>query len=192
MAIRAWTKLSLLTFTFQHVKGHQTDHVSYSQLDWWESATRMLVQWPRSFFNYIQRDHLLTEDLMFSQHSISKNRHSRGTALNSPASAEICYTPTSCTNSRTLAFWAEKDNLPCLSSLLHHRIDPLLPKITVLPKKKNLQLLSDFWRTSSKARLNYTQCDHQQPPTTNPVHRAVTLGHSSHLFYPLLNTSVLF
>ena len=33
--IRAWIKLSPLTFAFQHVKGHQTDHVAYHQLDWW-------------------------------------------------------------------------------------------------------------------------------------------------------------
>ena len=31
--IRAWTKVSLLTFTFQHVKGHQTKEVFYNQLD---------------------------------------------------------------------------------------------------------------------------------------------------------------
>ena len=33
--IRAWIKLSPLTFTFRHVKGHQTDLVAYNQLDWW-------------------------------------------------------------------------------------------------------------------------------------------------------------
>ena len=33
--IRAWIKLSPLTFTFRHVKGHQTKEVAYNQLDWW-------------------------------------------------------------------------------------------------------------------------------------------------------------
>ena len=33
--IRAWIKLSPLTITFRHVKGHQTDFVSYEELDWW-------------------------------------------------------------------------------------------------------------------------------------------------------------
>ena len=32
--IRDWIKLSPLTFSFKHVKGHQTDHVAYDQLDW--------------------------------------------------------------------------------------------------------------------------------------------------------------
>ena len=31
--IQAWIKLSPLTFTFQHVKGHQTKEVAYNQLD---------------------------------------------------------------------------------------------------------------------------------------------------------------
>ena len=33
--IRGWIKLSPLTITFRHIKGHQTDHVSYDELDWW-------------------------------------------------------------------------------------------------------------------------------------------------------------
>ena len=33
--IRAWIKLSPLTFTFRHVKGHQTKEIAYDQLDWW-------------------------------------------------------------------------------------------------------------------------------------------------------------
>ena len=33
--IRAWIKMSPLIITFRHVKGHQTDFVSYSELDWW-------------------------------------------------------------------------------------------------------------------------------------------------------------
>ena len=33
--IQAWIKLSPITFTFRHVKGHQTDEVAYNQLDWW-------------------------------------------------------------------------------------------------------------------------------------------------------------
>ena len=32
---RAWVKMSPLTIMFRHVKGHQTDFVSYSELDWW-------------------------------------------------------------------------------------------------------------------------------------------------------------
>ena len=32
--IRARIKLSPLTITFRHVKGHQMDHVSYAELDW--------------------------------------------------------------------------------------------------------------------------------------------------------------
>lgn len=30
-----WIRLSPLTFIFQHVSGHQTDHVIYTNLDWW-------------------------------------------------------------------------------------------------------------------------------------------------------------
>ena len=32
---RALIKLSLLTFHFCHVKGHQTNKIPYNQLDWW-------------------------------------------------------------------------------------------------------------------------------------------------------------
>ena len=39
--IRAWIKLSPLTFTFRHVKGHQIDKVAYNHLDWWGNATKM-------------------------------------------------------------------------------------------------------------------------------------------------------
>ena len=50
--IRAWIKLSPLKFSFYYVKGHQTDHVRYNQLDWWgqrnkdidEAAKRFLHQ----------------------------------------------------------------------------------------------------------------------------------------------------
>ena len=32
--IRSWMQLSPLKFSFHYVKGHQTDHVRYDQLDW--------------------------------------------------------------------------------------------------------------------------------------------------------------
>ena len=70
--IRAWTNLSPLTFTFRHVKRHQTDKVAYNQLHWWGNATKMLMRWPRTFFIHVQQDHLPTDNLTFSQCFTSK------------------------------------------------------------------------------------------------------------------------
>ena len=47
--IWAWTKLSPLIFTFQYVKGHQTDHVSYSKLDWWGQRNEDVNEWAKAF-----------------------------------------------------------------------------------------------------------------------------------------------
>ena len=65
--IWAWIKLSPLTITFRHVKGHQTDRVSYDELDWWANATRMSTYGPKLFFKPVRLVRLLLEDLMSNQ-----------------------------------------------------------------------------------------------------------------------------
>ena len=47
--IRAWIKLSPLTITFRHVKGHQTDHVSYKDLDWWGKRNEDMDEKAKAF-----------------------------------------------------------------------------------------------------------------------------------------------
>ena len=48
---QAWIKLSPLTFTFQHVKGHQTDKVAYSQLDWWGKHNETIDAMAKNFLH---------------------------------------------------------------------------------------------------------------------------------------------
>ena len=78
--IRSWMTLSPLKFSFHYVKGHQTDHVRYDQLDWWgkrnkdvdQAAKRFLrecttgpVSTRRSYVQptlYLENRHLLYED----------------------------------------------------------------------------------------------------------------------------------
>ena len=47
--IRAWIKLSPLTFTFRHVKGHQTYKVAYNQLDWWGQQNEDVDEMAKDF-----------------------------------------------------------------------------------------------------------------------------------------------
>ena len=55
--ISAWIKLSPLTFTFRHVKGHQTKKVAYNQLDWWaQKETRTLTKRLKIFCFRVQKD----------------------------------------------------------------------------------------------------------------------------------------
>ena len=49
--IRTWIKLSPITFTFRHVKGHQTDKVSYNQLDWWGKRNKDVNGWAKEFLH---------------------------------------------------------------------------------------------------------------------------------------------
>ena len=47
--IRAWIKLSPLTITFRHVKGHQTRLVPYAELDWWGQRNEDVDECAKSF-----------------------------------------------------------------------------------------------------------------------------------------------
>ena len=49
--IRAWIKLSPLKFSFYYVKGHQTDHVRYDQLDWWGQRNEDVDASAKSFLH---------------------------------------------------------------------------------------------------------------------------------------------
>ena len=49
--IRSWIKLSPLKFSFHYVKGHQTDHVRYDQLDWWGKRNEDVDQAAKKFLH---------------------------------------------------------------------------------------------------------------------------------------------
>ena len=65
--IRAWIKLSPLTFHFRHVKGHQTDKVEYNQLDWWRKRNKDVDRMAKVFFICVRQDHLPTKRHTFSR-----------------------------------------------------------------------------------------------------------------------------
>lgn len=49
--IRAWIKLSPLTFTFRHVKGYQSNKVAYNQLDWWGKRNKDVDEMAKDFLH---------------------------------------------------------------------------------------------------------------------------------------------
>ena len=49
--IRSWIKLSSLKFSFHYVKGCQTDHVRYDQLDWWGKRNENVDQAAKRFLH---------------------------------------------------------------------------------------------------------------------------------------------
>jgi len=109
--IRAWIKLSPLTFSFQHVKGYQTDHVAYNQLDWWEQRNKDCDKEAKDFlFSCTEgsRAELRTH--------IQPTLHLEQWALayDNTKFTSICRDSlyTNLYGSRTLAYWAEKDNTP--------------------------------------------------------------------------------
>ena len=109
--IRAWTKLSPLTFTFRHVKGHQTDHVSYSELDWWGKRNEDVDVWAKAFLQTCTagppatRRSYVQPTLYLEKWALARE----GTKFTS-IYRESLYT--NLYGSRTLAYWVEKDNLP--------------------------------------------------------------------------------
>jgi len=109
--IQAWTKLSPLTFTFRHVKGHQTDHVSYNELDWWGKCNKDVDGWAKEFL------HMCTAGLLANRRShvqptlyLEKWALARDSTKFTSICRDLLYT--NIYKSRTLAYWAEKDNIP--------------------------------------------------------------------------------
>ena len=109
--IRAWIKLSPLTITFRHVKGHQTDFVAYSELDWSGQRNEDVDKWAKSFLQTCTSGDLATRrshvqpTLYLEKWVLSRD----GTKFTSIC-RESLYT--NLYGSRTLAYWAKKDNLP--------------------------------------------------------------------------------
>ena len=109
--IRAWIKLSLLTFTFRHVKGHQTDKVAYNQLDWWGQRNKDVDKEAKKFL------FSCTEGLIADlRPHIQPTFHLEKWALSRDGTkfTSICRDSlyTNLYGSRTLAYWAEKDDTP--------------------------------------------------------------------------------
>ena len=84
--IRAWIKLSPLTFTFRQVKEHQTKEVAYKQLDWWGQRNKDVEG--------------MAKDFLFSC--------TEGQIANIRPHIQ----PINLYGSCTLAYWAEQDDTP--------------------------------------------------------------------------------
>ena len=109
--IRAWIKLSPLSFTFRHVKGHQTDLVAYSQLNWRDQRNEDLDGMVKDFLLSCTGGH---QDAL-RQH-VQPILHLEKWALAHDGMKFTCICRdslyTNLYGSRTLAYWAEKDHTP--------------------------------------------------------------------------------
>ena len=85
--IRAWIKLSPVTFTFRHVKGHQTNKVAYNQLDWWGRRNKDVDKEAKNFlFSFTEG--LIADIRHYIQPTLHlENEHFHKTVQNLPASA---------------------------------------------------------------------------------------------------------
>ena len=108
---RAWIKLSPLTFTFRHVKGHQIDEVAYNQLDWWGQRNKNVDGMAKDFLwscTEGNRDEL-------RQH-VQPILHLEKWALARDGTKFTCICRdslyTNLYGSRTLVYWAKKDDTP--------------------------------------------------------------------------------
>ena len=109
--IWAWIKLSPLTITFRHVKGHQTDFVSYEELDWWGKRNEDVDEYAKGFLRTCtsglrttRKSHV--QPTLYLEKWVLSRDGSKFTSI----CRESLYT--NLYGSRTLAYWAEKDNLP--------------------------------------------------------------------------------
>ena len=109
--IRAWIKLSPLTFTFQHFKGHQTKEVAYKQLDWWGQRNEDIDEMAKDFLFSCTEGRIANR-----RPHIQPTLHLEKWTLARDCSkfTSICRDSlyTNLYGSRTLAYWAEKDDTP--------------------------------------------------------------------------------
>ena len=109
--IRAWIKLSPMSFTFRHVKGHQTDLVAYNQLDWWGQRNKDVDGMEKNFLFTCTQGH---QDARRQHVQPILHQQKWALARNGTKFTSICRDSlyTNLYGSRTLAYWAEKDHTP--------------------------------------------------------------------------------
>ena len=91
--IRAWIKLSPLTFTFIHVKGDQTDKVAYNQLDWWGKCNKDIDLMAKDFLHKCTEGSAVNKRSHIQPTLHLENGHLHRRDQNLPASAETHYIP---------------------------------------------------------------------------------------------------
>ena len=109
--IRACIKLSPLSFTFRHVKGHQTKEVDYNQLDWWGQRNEDVDAMAKEFLFSCTEDRIANR-----KHHRQPTLHLEkwALAMNGIKFTSICIDLLyiNLYGSRTLAYWNKKDNTP--------------------------------------------------------------------------------
>ena len=104
-------KLSPLSFTFRHVKGHQTKLVAYNQLDWWGQRNKDVDGMAKDFlFTCTEGSHLDRRDYTQPILHLEKWGLSRDGTKFTSVCRDSLYT--NLYGSGTLAFWAKKDHTP--------------------------------------------------------------------------------
>ena len=108
--IQAWIKLSPLTFHFRHVKGHQTDKVNYNQLDWLENCNEVVDGMAKAFLHTCTASSPTNRKIHIQPISHLKKwtLAQDGTKFTSICRDSLY---TNLYGSRTLAYWAKKDNI---------------------------------------------------------------------------------
>ena len=103
--------MSPLTFHFRHVKGHQTKEIPYNQFDWWGQRNKDLNGAAKAFL------HQCTTGSLVDRKAHSQPMlHLETWALPQDGTnfTRICRDTlyTNLYRSRTLAYWADKDDTP--------------------------------------------------------------------------------
>ena len=143
--IQAWIKLSPLKFSFYYVKGHQTDHVRYDQLDWWGQRNEDVDQAAKRFLHECTTGPVSTRR-SYIQPTLHLEKWAltlHGLKLTSITRNGLYINLYGC---RTLEYWAKKDNLPT---------DParILWEESRLPQKKMTRAQQRL-----DTKLLYNQC----------------------------------
>ena len=109
--IHSRIKLSQLKFNFRHEKGHQTDFLRYDQLDWWAKRDEDIDQ----ATNWFLLEYTTKPSSTRCRH-VQPQLYLEKWALSLQGSKLTSITRdwlyTNLYGCRTLAYWAEKDNIP--------------------------------------------------------------------------------
>ena len=100
-----------LKFSFYYVKGHQTDHVRYDQLDWWGQRNEDVDASAKSFLHKCTTGPVANRKVYTQPtlHLETRPLSIDGSKLTSITSNSLYI---SLYGGRTLEYWAKKDNLP--------------------------------------------------------------------------------
>ena len=109
--IRKWIKLSPLTITFWHVKGHQMKELEYHQLDWWGQRNEDVDGAAKAFLRQCtsgpQRDRRVhNQPILHLEQWALAHDGTKLTSIYRDALYNKLYGP------RTIDYWVDKDDIP--------------------------------------------------------------------------------